>query len=159
MPSYQKARELATKFDKEYPEALPDRLAWWCCVLGIDRSRFLRMMGMSADEARKEQNTSWSDLLKKKECEENAWWVEGKLHGLLALFDYDWKALSDRLHREADARRGDEPSRVKRQIGDIVKLQFIPSDDGAETLLNQLARGGPESFSDLISYLSHERPT
>ena len=156
MPSYHEARKLATKFDKEYPETLPNRLAWWCRVLGIDRPRFLRMIGMSADEANKEQDTSWSDLLKKKELEENAWWVEGKLHDLLALFDYDWESLSERLHHETDARR-EERSRVKRQRGGIVELQYIPSNDGAETLLNQLAQGGPESFSALISYLARER--
>lgn len=158
MPSYQKARELATKFDEGYPETLPDRLTWWCRVLRIDRPRFLRMMGMSAEEARKEEKASWSDLLKKKEWQENAWWVEGKLHGLLALFDYDWKSLSELLHPGADARK-EEPSRIKGQNGDFVKPRYMPSDDGAETLLNQLAGGDPESFSALISYLSLESST
>lgn len=111
MPSYRKARELATTFDKAYPKTLSDRLAWWCHVLGINHPRFLRMMGMSADDAAREKDTSWSDLLKKKEWEENAWWVEGKLHELLALFDYDWKSLSERLHQGTDARR-EEPTRV-----------------------------------------------
>lgn len=46
MPSHTKARRLASKFDKAYPEALSERLAWWCHVLAIDRSRFLRMMGI-----------------------------------------------------------------------------------------------------------------
>src|SRR5579871_1144840 len=158
MPSHRKARELATKFDREYPEALPDRLAWWCRVLGIDRSRFLRMMGLSVAQARKEQNTSWSELLKKKEWEENAWWVEGKLSELLAMFDYDWKALSDRLHHEADAEK-EEQSRVKGQEGDILKLRYGPSSNGTETLLNQIAGGGPESFSALMSYLAGEHST
>jgi hypothetical protein len=122
MPSYGKARELATTFDRTYPRTLPDRLAWWCHVLGINRQRFLRMMGMSAKEAAREKDTSWSAVLKKKEWEENAWWVEGKLHDVLALFDYDWKSLADRLHHGADAQR-EEQSRVNRQRGDIVKLQ------------------------------------
>jgi hypothetical protein len=43
------------------------------------------------------------------------------------------------------------------QKGDIVKLHYIPSHDGTETLLNQLARGGPESFAALIAYLARER--
>lgn len=98
MPSYQKARERATKFDQEYPESLPDRLAWWCRVLGIDRARLLRLMGLSAREARKEQDARWSDLLQKKAWEEKAWWVEGKLHDLLVLFDYDWSPLTRRGH-------------------------------------------------------------
>jgi hypothetical protein len=93
---------------------------------------------------------------REKKWQENAWWVEGKVHDLLALFDYDWKSLSDRLHHGADAQR-EEPDRVTRQRGDIVKLQYVPSNDGTETLLNQLAKGGPESFSALISYLARER--
>jgi hypothetical protein len=158
MPSYRKARELATKFDREYPETLPDRLAWWCRILGIDRPRFLRMMGLSAAQARKEQNTGWDELLKRKHLEENAWWVEGKLSELLAMFDYDWNALSDRLHHGADAEQ-EEQSRVQRPDGDIVKLQYGPSNNGADTLLNQIASGGPESFSALISYLAGEHST
>jgi hypothetical protein len=156
MPSQSKARQLATKFDKAYPKSLSKRLEWWCHVLGIDRFRLLRMMGMSADEAKREKDVSWSDLLKKKELEESAWWVEGKLHELLALFDYDWNALADRLHHPREAQR-QEPSRVTRQKGDIVKLQYVPSNDGTEMLLNQLAKAGPESFPALISYLAHER--
>jgi len=114
------------------------------------------MMGMSADEAKREKDASWSDLLKKKEWEENAWWVEGKFHELLALFDYDWIALADRLHHPSEAQR-QEPRRMTRQKGDIVKLQYAPSSDGTEILLNQLAKGGPESFAALMSYLARER--
>ena len=156
MPSQTKSRQLATKFDKEYPASLSERLEWWCHVLGINRSRILQMMGLSADEAKRAKDVSWSDLLKKKEWEENAWWVEGKLHELLALFDYDWNALADRLHHPREAQR-QESSRVTRQKGDTVKLQFVPRNDGTEILLNQLAKGGPESFPALISYLARER--
>jgi hypothetical protein len=156
MPSHEKTRELATKFDEAYPETLPKRLTWWCLVLGVNRLRLLRMMGLSAAEATKQKDTNWTELFRNKEWEENAWWVEGKLHDLLALFDYDWIALADRLHHGTDAQR-EEPSRVTRQKGDIVKLQHIPGHDGTETLLNQLAKGGPESFPALIAYLAHER--
>jgi hypothetical protein len=157
MPSQTKSQQLAKKFDVVYaPKSLADRLEWWCHVLGIDRTRLLQMMGMSADEAKREKRASWSEFLKKKEWEENAWWVEGKLHELLVLFDYDWKALADRLHLPHEARR-QELSRVTRGNGDIVKLQYVPSKDSAEILLNQLAKGGPESFPALISYLAHER--
>jgi hypothetical protein len=113
------------------------------------------MMGLSPEEAKRENDMSWSDLLKKKELEEKAWWVEGKLHELLALFDYDWNALADRLHHPREAQR-QEPSRVTRQKGEVVKLQYVPGNDGTEILLNQLAKGGPESFPALISYLAYE---
>ena len=111
---------------------------------------------MSAEEATRAKDTSWSDLLEKKELQENAWWVEGKLHDLLALFDYDSTSLSDRLHSGADTGR-EEPCRLTRQSGDIVRLQYVPSNNGTETLLNRLAQGGPESFPALISYLARER--
>ncbi len=156
MPSHEKARELATKFDEAYPETLPERLTWWCHTLGVNRLGLLRMMGLSAAEATKKKDTTWSELFQNEKWKENAWWVEGKLHDLLALFDYDWIALADRLHHGADALR-EEPSRVTRQKGDIVRLQYTPSHGGIETLLNQLARGGPESFPALIAYLARER--
>lgn len=156
MPSHEKAHELATEFEKAYPTTLAKRLEWWRQVLGINRPRLLRMMGMSADEARRQSDAGWDDVFKKKEWEENAWWVEGKLHDLLALFDYDWNALSNRLHHGANTSR-EEKTNEKRMKGDITKLQYIPSNDGTETLLNQLAKGGPGSFSALITYLSRER--
>ncbi len=157
MPSHRKAHELATQFDRVYPQDLSGRVAWWCHVLGIYPPRFQRLMGLSAEEVTREKDTSWSELLnKKKEWEENAWWVEGKLHHLLALFDYDWKALSARLNHGEDTQR-EEPNHGARQRGDRVKLQYVPDNEGTETLLNPLAKGGPESFSALITYLPRER--
>ena len=55
MPTHEKARELADAFEAAYPEELPKRLQWWCRVLGIDRVRFLRMMGMSVIEAKEKK--------------------------------------------------------------------------------------------------------
>jgi hypothetical protein len=149
MPTHRKARQLATEFENVYPATLPERLAWWCHVLGVNRSRFLRMMGMSLDEAHRQANSSWEALLKNKEWQEHGWWVEGKLHDLLALFDYDWRALAERLHQNAQA-SGHETS----PNGDIRKLAHVPGGKHGEVLLNQLARGGPQSFSALIAYLS-----
>jgi hypothetical protein len=158
MPTYKKARQLAKEFENVYPAALSDRLQWWCHVLGINRPRFLRMMGLSADEANGQKNESWEAILKRKEWEENGWWVEGKLHELLALFDYDWKALANRLHQTVQA-NGEELTRVTRPKGDIVKLPYGPSGDGSEVLLNQLTKAGPQSFAALMAYLSGESLT
>jgi hypothetical protein len=157
MPTHQKARQLATEFENVYPKTLPERLAWWCRVLGVDRSRFLRMMGMSAHEANSQKHRSWEAILDKKEWEESGWWVEGKLHELLALFDYDWRALTARLHQTVQA-NGEELTRVTRPQGDVAKRQYTPSGDGTEILLNQLAKAGPQSFSALLAYLSRESP-
>ena len=75
------------------------------------------MMGMSTDEANSQKNKDWGAILENKVWEENGWWVEGKLHELLALFDYDWKALAERLHQSAPA-NGEESTRARRQKGD-----------------------------------------
>lgn len=158
MPTHRKARQLATEFEKVYPEALPERLAWWCHVLGIHRARFLRMMGMSADEANTHKNESWEAILAKKEWEENGWWVEGKLHELVTLFDYDWRALAEQLHQTVQA-NGEELTRLTRPKEQIAKLQCAPNGDGSEALLNRLTEGGPQSFSALIAYLSSESPS
>ena len=155
MPSQTIARQLAMKFDKAYPASLSKRLAWWCHELGIDRVHLLRMMGMSTEEAKSAQDVNWADLLKKKEWMENAWWVEGKLHALLALFDYDWNALSDRLHHPLETQR-QEPNRVPHQNGDIVKIQYQPDKGGTDVLLSQISRGGPESYPALLSYLAQK---
>jgi hypothetical protein len=153
MPTYKKARQLAKAFEAKYPKALADRLEWWSQVLGVNRQRFLRMMGMSADEANRQKDESWEAILKRKESEENGWWVEGKLHELLTLFDYDWKALAERLHQPLQANEK-AATRVTRRKGDIVQLQYAPGGEGTEILLNQLAQGGPRSFSALLAYLS-----
>jgi hypothetical protein len=153
MPTYTRARQLATAFENVYPQTLPERLAWWCHVLGINRPRFLRMLGMSADEANDQQNKSWEAILTKREWEENGWWVEGKLHELLALFDYVWQALAERLHQPVQA-NGEALPRVTRPPGDVAQRPYLPGGAGAEILLNQLAERGPQSFSALLAYLS-----
>lgn len=155
MPTHKKAQQLATEFENTYPKTLTERLAWWCHVLGVGRPRFLRMMGMSADEANRQRRSNWEAILDKEEWEKSGWWVEGKLHELLALFDYDWRALAARLHQTAQA-NGEELTRVTRPQGDVAKLHYTPRGDGTEILLNQLARAGPQSFSALIAYLSRE---
>lgn len=114
------------------------------------------MMEMSDAEAKRQVDASWDELFKNKQREENAWWVEGKLHDLLALFDYDWKALSDRLHHGSDTSR-EERNKVKRTKDDKAKLQYIPSADRTDLLLNQVAKGGSDSFSALLTYLSRQR--
>jgi hypothetical protein len=110
MPTHARARQLAAEFENAYPDTLPERFAWWCRTLGIDRPRLLRMLGMSADEANSHKSSRWEAILDNKEWAENGWWVEGKLHELLALFDYDWRALAEWLHQTP---QGDEEERAR----------------------------------------------
>ena len=134
MPTHKKARQLATEFERAYPETLSERLAWWCRILGINRFRFLRMMGLSSDEADNQKNKNWEAILKKKEWEENGWWIEGKLHDLLSLFDYDWKALAERLHQTASI-NGEKFTMGTRFEGETVERQYSSN----EVFLGQLA--------------------
>lgn len=154
MPTYQKARELANAFEAAYPDELPQRLKWWCHVLGIDRVRFLRLMGMSAKEAKEKKNREWDTILQDRAWAGRGCWLEGKLHELLSFFDYDWKALSERLHHPLVLAEGQEPTHVNRAQGTIEQLRYVPNGDGTELLLNIMAEKGPESLSALLAYLS-----
>ena len=155
MPTHKKARELANAFEAAYPDELPKRLQWWCCVLGIDRVRFLRMMGMSATEAKERENQEWDTILQDPNLADTGWWVEGKLHELLSLFDYDWKALSERLHQPLVQTEGAEPTRISRTRGTIEPLRYVPNGDGTELPLNIMAENGAQSLSALFAYLSN----
>jgi hypothetical protein len=111
------------------------------------------MMGLSADEAKSQQQKAWESILAKKEWEENGWWVEDKLHDLLALFDYDWSALAERLHQTVQA-NGEPATHLTGPQGDSANLHNLPSGDGSEALLNELAQAGPQSFAALLAYLA-----
>ena len=39
--------QMAAEFERDYPESLSDRLEWWAHVLGIDRVRLFRLLGLS----------------------------------------------------------------------------------------------------------------
>jgi hypothetical protein len=154
MPTQKRARELADAFEKAYPAGLPERLQWWCRVLGIDRVRFLRMMGMSAKEAKEKSSQDWKTILQDHDWLDRGWWVEGKLHELLSLFDYDWRALSERLHQRLVQPEGGEPTQVTRPKGTVEQLPCVPYGDGSELLLNVMAERGLESLSALLAYLA-----
>lgn len=152
MSGHQSPRSLAKKFSEGYPHDLPDRLEWWRSHLGIDRARLLRMMGFSATEAQQERDVPWEALLADNSRMERAWWVEGKLHELLALYDYDWNQLSRRLHQPIEVRRS-ELTRRPRSPGSVEKLRSVPEEPGAAILLSQIAEGGPTSFDALMRFL------
>jgi hypothetical protein len=104
MPTEREVHRLARAFERVYPETLPERLQWWSDVLGIDRVRFLRVLGMTQEEANASRAVPWSEILKTRE--DQGWWVDGALGELLALFSYDWKAFASWFHQnEAQARR------------------------------------------------------
>ncbi|MBV9124704.1 MAG: hypothetical protein JO112_15210 [Planctomycetes bacterium] len=155
MPTHEKARELADAFEAVYPEELPQRLQWWCHVLGIDHLRFLRLMGMSGKEAKAKKSQDWDIILKDQRWRERGWWIEGKLHELLSLFDYDWQALSERLHHPLVSAEKEEPTRLTRPKGAVEPLRYTPNGEETELLLNLMTETGPESLSALLAYLTN----
>jgi len=128
-------------------------MEWWDKQLGVDRVRLLRILGMSEDEAKAKQSESWNTILQEEYWSERGWWLEGKLQGLLVLFDYDLKALAGQLHGPWNDQR-DVCVSVVHPASDREKLQHTSNEAGTEVLLYNLARTGPESFSALIEYLS-----
>jgi hypothetical protein len=155
MPIYKKTAELARKFDAAYPQELSARLQWWGEALGIDRVRLLRLIGMSAHQAASlTKSEDLFEVLKDPQWEKNAQMVEGSLHTLLSLFQYDWHALAERIHSPLAEGQGEPHSRTKRRNGKVTGLRYTPNGASSDLLINRMAEGGPESLSALVAYLS-----
>jgi hypothetical protein len=148
MPTHRKARELADAFEEAYPQELPERLTWWGQVLGIDRVRLLRMLGMSAKEAKDKKTQGWDTILQNEKWAERAWWVEGKLHEILSLFDYDWQALSAYLHHPLAQADGEEHPHLPRPRPAVEPLRYVAS------VCRKTTRGS--EFSRFLSELFNE---
>ncbi len=147
-----RTENLAAKFDATYPEELSARLYWWRRTLGIDQTRLLRMIGMSADQARRKKGVELKDILERVEWRENAQLVEGCFHRLLALFNYDVRTLAERIHQPVKGRGEQEPSRLRRRSAEVPRLRYAPNGDPSEKLLiNGLAEGGPQFFFGLLT--------
>jgi DNA-binding transcriptional ArsR family regulator len=101
MPTLEKVRELAANFERSYPEELPAQLAWWAKVLEIDRSHMLRLMGMDWLEIVRAGGRPWSKVIEAES--DRAAWLEELLCQLVAIYSYDWSALSADLKREREA--------------------------------------------------------
>jgi hypothetical protein len=154
MRIYQKTTELADKFDAVYPEELPARLRWWSKNLDIDRVRLLRLMGMSARQARESKDRDLKEILKSPIWESKAQLVEGALHRLLALFHYDWHTLAERSHNPVVPTEPAQPSRVSHRKGAGTRPRSMLNGDGADLLLRRLAEGGPQALPALLEFLA-----
>ena len=152
MAAERRAARLGEEFDQSYPDTLPGRLEWLADHLGIDRPRFLRLMGLAPDEVEANLHVPWEAIAEQREDE--ARWVEQLLCQLIALFGYDWRALANRLHQPAEADARPELDRVSRPAGQIGRLRAIPPCDREETLLALISQGGPDALVWLIEYLT-----
>jgi hypothetical protein len=112
MSIYGKIDAAASKLEQVYPEELSERLRWWGQKLGIDQLRLLRMIGMSPQRAAQNKNKSLKTIIKDPHLAANAMGLEGRLHRLLSLFQYDWQALAHQVHASSAAAKANRPSRV-----------------------------------------------
>lgn len=154
MDIYQKTDALARKLEAEYPDDLAGRLQWWSKRLGIDRARLLRMIGVSLQKAKALKNETLETILKDPKRESNALMLEGGLHKLLALFQYDSKALAEQLHRPLTPRATSDQVRVSRRKGEVKRLRYAPNGDASKLLINRMTENGPQSLSALFGYLA-----
>ena len=93
-------------------------------------------------------------ILKDPKREANALMLEGGLHKLLALFQYDWKALAEQLHRPLAPREVADQVRITRRKGEVKRLSGAPNGNASKLLLNRMAESGPRSLSVLFGDLA-----
>jgi hypothetical protein len=151
MASQRRAAQLADEFAASYPDTLPRRLAWLAEHLRIDRSRFLRLIGLAPEEVEANFAASWEAIAER--WPEGAQWAEQLLSELIALFGYDWRALANRLHRPAESGARPGPEGVWRPAGQVGLLPTLAPRVREETLLALLSQGGPDVHLWLIEYL------
>jgi hypothetical protein len=96
MPTLKQLQRQVAEFETKYPEPLVDRLKWWVSVLGIDRIRLFRLLGLSGVEAARTPLTALPDVVNSHE--DWAEIVDEMLVRLLASFDYDLAAFRAALH-------------------------------------------------------------
>ena len=157
MPTQEQLRRRTEDFERDYPEPLSDRLKWWARVLGIDRIRLFRLLGLSGSEAARTPLTALPRVVDAQE--DRAEMVDEMLGQLLASFDYDLQALRAALHPPAGP--APEGKRLgKRQPGVVAPLPYTPSPQVRRgILLNQIVAGGPFALRSLQAYLSETTTT
>jgi hypothetical protein len=140
-------RDTETQFD--YPEELPDRLAWFTKQAGVGEIHLLYLLGVVPEG---EAHVDWGKVVARHE--DAAVWLEGMLYDALAVFNYDAGAMRDRLSR---APKSDDlplpPGRRWPASG--------PTEDGSDffrawnlAAVAQLGQGGPGALPTFIAFLS-----
>jgi chemotaxis response regulator CheB len=149
MPSRPTVQQFAECFRKAYPPKLPDRLRWWSHVLGIDRRRFVMLLGASSADALKYR--TWEAIV--SHHSENAWRVDETLAELVSMYSYDWKALSARLHSYASTSKR-KAARRSQLAATKKRPRHRPAERTAKILLSELSQGGPQALSRFVTNLS-----
>jgi hypothetical protein len=142
-------RSSSERFDNEYPSGLPARLQWLENRLAIDRSRILRLMGLSDAEAAAVRHRPWSAITLEYEAQADR--AEHLLTHYLAYFDYD--ALRARAFPREFATKVEE--------GVPCLTDYVPALASATTpsqweaaLLSAIQEEGPGLLPALASFLA-----
>ena len=152
MPTQEQLRQRTAELERDSPEALADRIPWWARVLGLDRIRLLRLLGLSGAEAARTPMTALPRVVDAHE--DRAEMVDAMLGLLLASYDYDLQALRAALHPPAGPAT-EETGQGQRRPGAAVPLPYTPGPQARRgILLNQIFAGGPFALRALQAYLS-----
>lgn len=153
MPTQEHVERLVAEFERQYPESLSDRLKWWAHVVGIDRIRLFRLLGVPGGEAARTPVSALARIVKANE--DRAEMVDELLGQLLASFDYDLPAFRQALHAPLKP-AAEEEQRVTRRPGSVVALAYTPRARSG-ILLNEIVAGGPSALPALLAYLREAR--
>jgi hypothetical protein len=153
VPTLEEINRWADDLERECPEDLPRRLAWFTRRLGIDPGRVLRLMGLPPDEVSRLASgglteARWDEIVERHPVE--ALWVEDAINHLLAVFHYNADTLADRLKQLPPPGE----IQVPRPGGAVVNLDDLDANDREQVLLEQVARGGAGAMPALLVYLS-----
>jgi hypothetical protein len=152
MPTQEQLERSVADFERQYPDSLADRVKWWADVLGIDRTRLFRLLGLSGPGAARTPLAALPQVVESHE--ERAEMIDDMLGQLLASFDYDLPAFSAALRSPAP----EEKSRVARRPGEIVPLPYTPGPHvRSGILLNEIVAGGPFALRALLAYIREGR--
>ena len=152
MPTQEQLRQRTADLERDSPEALVDRIPWWAHVLGLDRIRLLRLLGLSGAEAARTPLTALPRVVGAHE--ERAEMVDDMLGHLLASYDYDLQALRAALH-QPEGPATEEQGQGQRRTDAAVPLPYTPGPQARRgILLNMIFAGGPLAPRALLTYLS-----
>ncbi len=148
MDVYQKLDAQVRKFTKVYPRERPARLRWWGEVLGFDRVKLLRLLGLSPTQAARRQDEDLESIVADPETEVRAIDLEWMLGELLSFFHYDWHAFADFIR--APVREGVEDPPSPRN-GEVKHRKDTSAE--IEHLIYRLREPGPGWITVLLACL------
>jgi hypothetical protein len=152
MTAYQRVARNAREFRKSYPEGLAARLEWWGEVLGIDRVRLLRMIGLSRREAARRKDDDLNEIVESPEWADNALGLEGLLAELLTLYQHDWRDLGEKIRKAATTRRA-ETSHATGANGAVNLSHAGRNGKTSDVWADRIHEGGDQALTSLITYL------